>query len=35
MALEVLQHFEMGKVTALEVLDIRFAVVTVLVAKLL
>lgn len=35
MALEVLLHFEMGKVTGVEFLDIRFVVAPTLVAKLL
>lgn len=35
MALEVLQHFELGKVRGVEVLDIHFVVAPILVAKLL
>jgi len=35
MALEVPQHYETGKVTGVEVLDIHFVVVPILVAKLL
>ena len=35
MALEVLPHFEMGKVTGVEFLDIHFVVAPTLVAKLL
>ena len=33
--MEVLPHFEMGKVTGVEFLDIRFVVAPILVAKLL